>query len=246
MSRDCPGAPDNMHDFDLVGDEVIAVEVTRAARDPDISMWTAINKRTWHAPTLHRRWTISVVQPSETAAPRIKKLHREAEKLLAVLENSGVGEFESRSPERRVGDQALDAIAGLARLGVVRGREIGPPGAGEVPHIYVGSSGGFTTSPEAINARASMEIQGNITKLRAANADQRHLFIWVHSTAHEVELALHQNHPPGPLQMPEGLDTVWLARPGFHGYDAPLYRLWRAERGRGWEILVTGSLLADG
>ncbi len=74
----------------------------------------------------------------------------------------------------------------------------------------------------------------NLGKLRSADADEAHLFLWVHSDSGApsaaLQLASSEGLVPDPPQLPEGVDASWVAgawtEPGQVGQlAAVLYRV---------------------
>jgi hypothetical protein len=68
----------------------------------------------------------------------------------------------------------------------------------------------------------------NIAKLLAADADERHLFLWINASQADAELAMHTGPPPQtPPPLPAGVDVLWV-----HNESG---RLWRVRPPAGWE-----------
>lgn len=87
--------------------------------------------------------------------------------------------------------------------------------------------GGLSLSDvDAINR---LEHAGhNIAKLLAADADERHLFLWINASQADAELAMHTGPPPQtPPPLPAGVDVLWV-----HNESG---RLWRVRPPAGWE-----------
>lgn len=210
---DCPGAPDGTHDFDLVSTRRIALEVTRSADPRERSTRAAIGKRRWRAPELSHNWQVSVWYSAETHdVANIAMLHRHLFGLLAVLEAHSVTKVWCDGFCRRSDKAVNDAVNQLGSLGVSSILQLGQPSSGDVAAIFVGLCGGFSTGPEVVNASVEQASADNLAKLAAAEADERHLFVWVDYSAGAVELAVRLGQLPASPNLPEAVDTVWLAR----------------------------------
>jgi hypothetical protein len=78
--------------------------------------------------------------------------------------------------------------------------------------------------------------EAKVNKLLAAQADERHLFVWIDSSHAGADLAMPTLPPPAaPPRLPGGFDVVWAAAPGV---EIPVQRLWRTIPPYGWEILL--------
>jgi hypothetical protein len=78
----------------------------------------------------------------------------------------------------------------------------------------------------------------NLDKLRRAEADERHLFIWVgHRHATLGTWKFEEHLPTLPLNIPEGVDAVWIA-PTWHGDELSVItdRVWCFRPGEGWSF----------
>jgi hypothetical protein len=70
----------------------------------------------------------------------------------------------------------------------------------------------------------------NVKKLAAADADERHLFVWITGSHPKAELAMHTGPPPTSRPvLPDGLDVVWVQNESGH--------LWRIQHVGNWEVL---------
>src|SRR5688572_15794277 len=84
ISRDTGAAGDCVHDFDVIrpDGQVVALEVSTAAKTAEISQWAAIHDQDWEMTKLQHSWGLSLVP---TGNVRIGKLRKNCEPLLAVL-----------------------------------------------------------------------------------------------------------------------------------------------------------------
>lgn len=81
--------------------------------------------------------------------------------------------------------------------------------------------GGFTADVDKVNQLAVIEAGANSAKLAAADADERHLFVWLRLTHPDAELAVHTGPPPssppalplgaGGIGAPNSVKWPWIA-----------------------------------
>lgn len=155
---------------------------------------------------------------------------REFPPLLAVLERHGVvhaGRFVT-PPED---PEAAEAARGIGRLGAHRVMRLAAPAPGEDAYLVLALSGGAGSDFDTLNAKVADCIGRKRDKLERADADERHLFVWVH----EIGAWMAMIDLPPPSEAPEVLppiDVVWAAVP-----DAPtgVGKLYRLHRGGSWE-----------
>jgi hypothetical protein len=131
VPRDFPGAPPETHDFDLLlnGGRVAALEVSTSARPEELSLWSAIAKQRWEAPSLRESWSLSVFIPGDGAQPSIRALRRRAVALLERLESPGVGDFDATEWHPPTAPGPAPTLDALLALDVKRGRAVGTPNA---------------------------------------------------------------------------------------------------------------------
>lgn len=84
-------------------------------------------------------------------------------------------------------------------------------------------------NPDQLNALVLDAVRENHAKLVAAQASERHLFLWLTDTYPDAEWAFSTLPPPPAPSIPSDLDVVWLAR-----YASPIH-LWRLRPPDGWE-----------
>ena len=138
-------------------------------------------------------------------------------------------EFERELEEGEADPAVVEAVRRLVRLGVDRGRVWAVEGE---PRLFFIGHGGLRADSEEVNRLVEFHAHAgdNLRKLAAADADERHLFVWITGSHPQAELAMYAMGPPEtPPNLPEGLDVVWAQNESGN--------LWRARRGGGWEVL---------
>jgi hypothetical protein len=227
VPRDLPGAPDGTHDFDvLLSHKCVALEVTRAANERVLSTLAAAFRRPFPAPGLANSWLLSIPTVGP-APPAVKEIVKRSPPLLAVYEQHGLSEITSQLYPGQAPAAVVDASTTLVRLGVSRARVWDVDGA---PQLWFIGHGGVSSNVDAVNRLAAEHAARNAEKLLAAQADERHLFIWMDKSQADAELAMHTGPPPDtPPVLPHGVDVVWIANPSGH--------LWRSRPPGSWEAL---------
>ena len=216
--RDVPGAPPRTHDYDihLSDGRVVALEITSSATATLKSMWAAISKEGWDAPTLRHSWTLILREPSETYEPDIKQLRRKAASHLEILEHADVERF-SPSWDRPRGVEVWKALQGLASLGVTDGASWSVEG--EPPKIVPGSASGVGFgAPYALNRAVEKAVTENLEKLRESGRDELHLFVWLDWTDLGAQYNLMRGRMPDrPPELPSDIGVVWVAPYAIYG-----------------------------
>lgn len=227
--RDAGGGPIAYHDFDiqLPGGEVVALEVTRHTLSAAVKARAAVRKKDWSFACLRWNWVVNIAGHGHD----VREIHRRIPALLAVLEEAGIETAHLREdPPPGPAQAALEGLRSLHARLVYRHTDA-TDGAGRV--ILGEASVAGATSPQVVVQAA--EHQGNMAdnsgKLASAEADERHLFIWVESHPH-VAAAMASDVLPGQAPtLPEHIDVVWLATA-----TSPS-QVWRHVRGEGWQDL---------
>jgi hypothetical protein len=178
---------------------------------------------------LQHSWGLSLVP---TGSVQIAKLRKKCEPLLAVLEAHGVERVEGVNHTYPL--PAQEAIAALRDLGVRHATCF--PETGETV-VVISSSATYSTSPSSMNQAVEPVARSNAPKLGRADADERHLFVWINSTVHGAVLSMHSGHTPDEPELPEGIDTLWAAR-GATTPERVVSRLWRVTPPRPWEVII--------
>lgn len=248
--KDRPGAPDGTHDFDVLlpDGKRIALEVTTSTIESVLSLWDAVGKRSWEAPSLRALWFVRVPYPQPgMPAVRIGQLHKRVETLLAVLEaddvwNFGPGYAPMPSAEPTLAVEA--AFSDLQALGVMAATAIS---LGE-GYIGIGTvGGGGSVDPTSLNGTATAHVKANLDKLARAEADERHLIVWIDAIDFSGEWAMAFDRVPAepPALVPE-VRTVWVAKWSPGASEASnAAKLWRATPPDNWEALEVPAVLAD-
>jgi len=127
------------------------------------------------------------------------------------------------------------ATGELRRLGVAAAHRLGARNDGEAL-VLLGFRGGVSANPEAVNELVTERAEAKLEKLLRAEADERHLYVWIDSTRAAADLAMVTMPPPerGPA-LPAGIDVVWAASFGWAGQPQ---RLWRTCPDGAWEVIL--------
>jgi hypothetical protein len=240
--RDRAGAPAGTHDFDIAlpDGRRIALEVTTIADAKVQGFHNVMGDTDWLGPGLRADWWVGLREP-EAGRPviRIKRQKPKIVEALATLEAHGVSALErdalapwARPPEPTP-PAVRDAIGKLTAAGVLHIRSIGEK-RDDVARLFFSSQGGATSDPDQLNALVVERVGTKRGKLAAAEASERHLFIWLGDSHPGAELAFSTLQPPPPPPIPTDVDVVWLARLAY-----PI-RLWRLRPPGGWEIVDSG------
>ncbi len=217
IRRDLPPAQ-NTRDFDLVFPDgsFEPLEVTRCADATALQTWDRIGAGTVVAPSLRRRWVLSVpnsVPISETkrAAYDVKEFTARIEPALAALESRGHDTI-NLGPMQR--DPALaPAMQTLLELRVQHG--FSRPLPGDVPgHISFNASVGGITLPDliAIGIEREAAKPDNLSKLDdPPQARRRHLFVVFDDSSGSFFNALDRQMESRLPQLPHPITTAWAA-----------------------------------
>lgn len=93
---------------------------------------------------------------------------------------------------------------------------------------------GVSSDPSLLNDLVVDRANKKVEKLRAADATERHLFIWMDSTYPSAELAFATLAPPPAPSIPRDIDEVWLVEPtGWPNH----VRIWRLRQFGEWEVI---------
>lgn len=206
------------------------VEVTRLMPSEMGELLGLLNRQDYKIPSelVRRRWSAHV-EPTVD----LRLLEAELDPMLARCEQLGLRHLAELSWRQLDGwplgpyVQARDLDAWCRDAGTPGYIEVLPPGRG-------GGVGGMDVVPPWLSRQLvnNSLLVRKVEKLRRWDADQRHLFIGIHS--HGVPFAVgyafwdRDATPSVPPRLPDGLDAVWIA-PAIR--KPPLTWL----PGRGWE-----------
>lgn len=206
---------------------VVAVEVTRHNVRSETETRAAASGKDWRFATLASNWVVDMV-------PRynVKEVHGQVARLLAEVEAAGLDRFDLKhgTPSGRT-EQALVSLRQLGARLLYRLSDA-PPGGGTV--ILGSTSVVGSTAPNVVAELVEhhANLPDNVRKLANADADERHLLIWVESAQHQAVAAMaFEVLPTRAPALPDHVDAAWVAT----GYD--IAQVWRYSRRVGWEDL---------
>ncbi len=243
VPRDIEGAPEETHDLDVVEIPLlgrVALEVTSARDEAIKSLHSAGYGRKHLARTLASDWWVGLPNDGEL---QVRKTFAKAEPHVRVLEQHGVRDLggvalADRRPPAGANEQVAAASRALFDLGVSYARRLSGPDRGEVPEFVPAFHGGAGSDFGTLYALVEACANDNAAKLIAAECEERHLFVWMGSSASDAELAFATLSPPAvPPRLPAGVDALWLASPTTTP-GAAFARLWRLRPPGGWENLT--------
>jgi hypothetical protein len=235
--RDVPGAPEETHDLDVhAPSRTVALEVTSAGDRSLDELRRLLFTQEWEAPSLEHHWWLGF---NEAPRPHVKTLMQEVPRHLKVLEAYDVQTIRDEEPlPPGTPDEAVEAARAVFAQRCSHATKLDVAAQGEAPRLFSSLGSGFTTGPEALNGIVERCAANKVAKLLVAEADERHLFVWLYAEAYSrVELVLATQGPPSAAPtLPVGIDVVW-AGVGPTDPGAPELGLWRVQRGGEWEQL---------
>lgn len=202
-TRDVPGAPPGTHDFDVVlpDGRILAVEATLHADPDQFRLYAAIRQYgEWIFPELTCSWYL-ILDP---AATKVRDLHAEA----GVLLSSHPGVLADLDGFR---PRAESRLHQLGVLGVRKLSQLHPPQVVCEPDYFdardLDPHGGRTIT-KVIEQLADRKAD----KLARADADGRHLFVWIDFLQKGALADLGYNGiPRANPRLPASVDVVWIA-----------------------------------
>lgn len=229
--RDPGGGRQQLHDFDieLPHGRVVAVEVTRHTVPAELAARAEVARRNWQSALLRHDWVVDMVGHYD-----VQKVHGRFPALLAAVDAAGVETFDlkHRTPSGAA-EEALQALREMGARLLYRLTEASEGGG----RIILGTASVAGSTAADVLAEVAEQYAGladNSRKLAAAQADERHLFVWVENAHHQAVAAMaFEILPETAPELPEHVDAVWLAT----AYDVS--QLWRYSRNDGWEDLGT-------
>ena len=225
------GGEDGMHDaFIQLGQRLIAVEITGETDPGAAKAAHGSRKHPIDATGLSMLWDVSL-----TTWDANRKLLRE--RLPAVLTRF---EEEGRTRVAASDDPQLASIPGVAQADAFSG------GSGVIlSHVSAHAAGAIDTL-EAVERHAQQ--QDNLAKLRRADADERHLAVWVGVTATLPyaglnDLGLLPDRDPA---VDGTIDVIWVLRLEDRDGEITIPVVWRWSRLDGWQYVgATPPVLGD-
>ena len=187
---------------------------SRGGNEPTVAevvvMWRTIDSLDWSFDGLSRSWSVSLGAARHgDPGTHVGRFHREAPRWFEVLSQEidwVARDYFGGPPDPSLSPAAQDAIARLKALGVRTGSPIDTM-TGNRPIILVGTVG--TADGRSLNEVVTEAALANIDKLRRAEADERHLLVWVDSTDNASEVAMvNFSLPQEAPDLPDGLDGV--------------------------------------
>ena len=228
------------HDFDLVASSGrrVALEITTFGGDRWLAFKATFDKHRvqFAAPSLRSQW--SVIADNRTT--QIKELQPDLEAFLAHLEGAGIAWFKSTDDPhaKPLDDPIKREIAQWRQRGVQEASVLAKEPRVDAPRILLAQSEeqvdvSAAALPDAI--QQVFDKGDNQPKLKKAEADERHLFIWVSDWSASGALELPSEPPPCPPD-PQGIvDIVWLYSGGTS------WAIYRAAPGGRWERFHDGT-----
>jgi len=241
-AKDTEHSSDATHDFNIVGlanNAIVAVEITSVADPSVVSHLTVACGREWRFPSLANNWMVGIHTKQRDPPAVIRTVMSGMIPILELFERRGEISVEVRSSPRYwlrppgVAGEMHDAMIQMFDLRVKAARRWSTPEPGQPGAIYPSISAGMGSDPQKLNELVAERAENKVNKLRAASADERHLFMWIDSSHEDAELAFATLPPPPPPNIPFGIDVVWLVGP-TGGPDS--VRIWRLQPPGAWEV----------
>lgn len=236
-SRDGVRAPEGMHDFDieLSDGRRVALEVTSAVNGAVISLQNTAFGQEWPAPELQSDWWIGI--PQEASTTRLRSLRRTLVAELRILEAHGAPEIAPDWTDYGIPPELPPAVTRSVRAlldsGIDWARSINSERSGDAQLHFV-FHGGASSDFEQLHRIVLERVTAKAPKLVRADADERHLFVWLDGTYPDAELAVGTLPPPSPApELPAEVDAIWLSTPPFGNPE----RLWVLTSSAGWRVL---------
>ncbi|MGI8414562.1 MAG: hypothetical protein ACR2QA_19150 [Solirubrobacteraceae bacterium] len=234
--RDDMTALEGMHDFDIeLPDRRVALEVTSAVDGAVLSLQNTAFGQEWPAPELQSDWWVGV--PQEAVDIRLRKVRPILVSALRTLEAHGTPEIAPGWVDYGIPPEMPAAVAQsvqmLFNLGIDSARSANPVrrGAAQMHFLF---HGGASADFDQLHQVLLEKVNAKAPKLLRADADERHVFVWLDGTYPDAEMAVAILPPPSPApELPAGIDAVWLATPPFDNPE----RVWVMTPSGGWRVL---------
>ena len=241
VPKDDADAPEKTVDFlleDLPDLRTAALEVTSIADPEVVSQLRAAFGRTWSSPDLSLIWAVALSRSDPNQ--NVSRLVKTMTPLLVMFEREGETKVEvDYSPRYRpkpagVKDEMHGARITMFDNGVSRAQVWNTPEQDKHGEILFMIREGVSSDPGLLNDLVVDCAKKKVEKLRATDATERHLFIWMDSTYPSAELAFATLPPPPAPSIPKDVDVVWLVEPtGWPNH----VRIWRLRQLGEWEVV---------
>jgi hypothetical protein len=241
VPKDDADAPEKTVDFlieDLPNLRTAALEVTSIADPKVVSQLRAAFGRAWSSPDLSLIWAVALSRSDPNQ--NITRLVKTMTPLLVMFEQEGETKVEvDYSPRYRpkpagMKDEMNEARITMFDNGVSRAQVWNTPEQGNHGEILFMIREGVSSDPGLLNDLVTDRAKKKVEKLRATEATERHLFIWMDSTYPSAELAFATLPPPPAPSIPNDVDVVWLVEPtGWPNH----VRIWRLRHLGEWEVV---------
>jgi hypothetical protein len=220
---DGPTAPPSTYDIKvtLPSGRTIALEVTQDTTPAVRHQRAVAAKLDWTSDRLDAWWEVSALEASDARA-----IHAEVFGFIGELDAAGETKLLVRRP-RNSTSSLNDRLWSLGVRLLYRVRDENPGYVNLSPASEAGSTG-----PSALIeiAEDHANREDNATKLANADADERHLWVWVTSDrGQQVAALVGDLMPTEAPKVPDHIETVWLAT----AYESPI--VWSWVRHIGWE-----------
>jgi hypothetical protein len=130
--------------------------------------------------------------------------------------------------------EVIEARLQMLNLRVKAAHDMGPPQRSEAEIFVSAFSMGVMADIDKVNDLVVERAKPKVAKLVKAEADEKHLFVWLDGTQPQAELATAMGPPPSsPPDVSPEIDVVWLATHPVN--DAKL--VWQVRPPGGWEAL---------
>lgn len=217
------------HDIDLEYPDgrIVPVEVTTSVDEQWMRAIAAIDEQRFvDRVRCHKDW---YVVPVFRQGLRIDRIRREVDGYLLQVESEGLERFFApadawRFPSVQRIWADLDIEAGYTLAWKPPGR-IGIALPGQLARVD-----GMAVEHAVLEQAAKAD---NLDKLRAVEAPERHLFVYIKPDNFAVWLAVNEGHPPvGVPPLPAGITDVWAAAPARSQEECIV---WKATSSSPWE-----------
>ena len=224
------------HDYDILcgDDRVIALEITQQVNDRRKRQQEYIDSELTSLQSRKHDWSVRV-----RGDARLERLRDHLPEMLDKLEELGIDSLYS-GPRHNV-PPFMASLRSLAVRSINCIRQTAGTGC---IHVHADSESGHT-SHELVTSIADASLGRKAEKLRRAQADERHLWIWVDLEEFSMSSALSAAKFTRPSTLPnmtpggvgEEIDVVWIAGSWIDGSDgSPTTPIFKCD-GTRWEAV---------